>query len=40
MEVYNDKTAIQHLFNGLKQCKPISEKLLMRLLERLGINCN
>jgi hypothetical protein len=40
MEHYKDIYAIQHLINGLKKCNPISDKLLMRLLERLGINSN
>ncbi len=40
MERYSNKPAIQHLFEGLKQCNPISDKLLMRLLERVGINFN
>ncbi|WP_278034202.1 hypothetical protein [Flavobacterium nitratireducens] len=40
MEPQSNKTPIQHLFSGLKQCNPISEKLLTRLLERIGINLN
>jgi hypothetical protein len=40
MEIFNNQTKIQNLFNGLKQCNPISDKLLMRLFERLGINSN
>lgn len=36
----NDRTKIQFLFEGLKQCNPVSNKLLMRLLKRLGINSN
>lgn len=40
MKHHNEKTEIEHLFLGLKKCNPISEKLLMRLLERLGINSN
>ncbi len=40
MEHYTDKTAIKNLFDGLKQCNPISEKLLMKLLDRIGINSN
>ncbi len=40
MELYSNKPPIQHLFSGLKQCNPISDKLLMRLLERIGINSN
>lgn len=40
MEQNKDKIAIQNLFDGLKKCNPISEKLLMRLLNRMGINYN
>lgn len=40
MERFKEKTAIQCLFNGLKNCNPISDKLLIRLLERIGIYPN
>jgi hypothetical protein len=40
MEIQDLKTAIQSLLDGLKKCKPVSPKLLMRLLKRLGINPN
>lgn len=31
---------LQHLLKGLKQCDPVSEKLLLRLFERVGCNLN
>ncbi|WP_262892071.1 hypothetical protein [Flavobacterium soyangense] len=38
MEHCKEKTAIRHLITGLKNCYPISYKLLMRLLERVVIH--
>lgn len=40
MEFYDNKIALQYLLDGLKQCEPISEKMLIRLLEKVGVNSN
>jgi hypothetical protein len=40
MERFKEKTKIQYLFNALQKCYPISDKLLIRLLERIGIYSN
>jgi hypothetical protein len=40
MESYNEKQPIEYLFQGLKGCNPISDKLLMELLKRVGVSSN
>jgi hypothetical protein len=40
MENSTEKARIQYLLSGLKKCDPISDELLIRLLERVDVYSN